>query len=237
VKRGFIRALYGIFDKSNRILAQRYQITKDIDTLKTCEKRLNSETPFVAYVYGEQNYKELTEKGFNCVLFNKEPFQFDLSKHCHRHKLEIIQHAMTNDGYDELVFLDWDCIPQRKIPNNFWEELGRGEPFRACLQQYRKTKCPWRNQDRSIVPNGGFVYFRGKDLIQQAVKLWDVVGQPDNEEITYAKLIDEINGGWIGVQKYFEKYEAPFCNLRRGSPIKRKLLDAKPDISFIHYHG
>jgi hypothetical protein len=51
IKRGFIRALYGIFDQSNRVLAQRYQITKDIDTLKNCEKRLNSETPFIAYVY------------------------------------------------------------------------------------------------------------------------------------------------------------------------------------------
>ena len=232
MKRGFIRALYGIFDNSNRILSQRFRISKDIDNIRG---NLNNE-PFVTYVFGEDNYKELTNKGFNCVLIDKNPQVFDLVKHCHRHKLEAIRYAMENDGYDEIVLLDWDCVPLKKIPSSFWNDLGRKEVFQACLQAYRRPKCLWRSRDRVIVPNGGFVYIRDRSIPEKVIKAWNIVGQPDNEEIAYAKVVDEMTSGWIGVDKYCERFEPIFCNLHKNSPVSQEVLKSK-DVCFMHYHG
>ena len=232
MKRGFIRALYGIFDHSHRVLHQRFQISDDIDRICKCT---NNES-FISYVFGEDNLKELTNKGFNCILLDKNPQKFDMVKHCHRHKLEAIRYAMENDGYDEIVLLDWDCVPQKKLSSSFWDDLGKKETFQAPLQWYKRTKCPWRIDGKRIVPNGGFVYIRDKTIPDKMIKLWNIVGEPDNEEIAYAKYIDEINSGWIGVDEYWKRYEPMFCLLRHRSTFSQELLNTK-DVNFIHYHG
>jgi hypothetical protein len=242
VKRGFIRGLWGIFDRSHRLLNRRYSVDDDINTIMGC--KFNE--PFTTYVMGEDNYKSLIDKGIEklghkVVLVHKDPFMFDLIKYQYRHKIEIIKYAMEVDGYDEIVYLDWDCIPQKNIPGNFWEEQGKKESLQACLQYYKRPKCPWRAHIDSgavhEVPNGGYLYIRDKTIPSRAVKIWEnEVGQPDNDEIAWAKLTDDMFGGWKNNDFFYDKFETMYCNLHRMSPIPVEKRSAK-DICFLHFQG
>jgi hypothetical protein len=233
MKRGFIRGLWGIFDKSHRITNRRYSIENDIkDILNNKFGEL-----FKTYVFGKENYDGLRKMGVeDCDLFDEKPFMFDLIKHQYRHKMEIIKYAMENDGYDELVYLDWDCVPQKKINPDFWDELNKKASFQANLQLYHRKKCGWRAEDQRKVPNGGFIYLRDKTLPSLAIQYWEKLKMPDNDEPAWAKVTDEIVGGWKGAGKYWELFEPMCCNLRGSSPYPKELL-LKKDVCFIHYQG
>lgn len=233
MKRGFIRCVWGIYDNSHRITARRQKIDGDIKRIKDC--KFNE--PFKVFVYGEDNFIRMQKEGFDCVMVDKCPNPFDLIKHQYRHKMELIKYAMEVDGYDELVYMDWDCVPQKKLLPNFWEECGKREPFQACLQIYFRKKCFWRTIDLRKVPNGGFIYIRDKSLPARAIKIWETMPQ-DNDEPSWAKLSDEMMGGWtnteINMEKYWNGFEPMFCNLHSGSPHPKEKINAK-DVYFIHY--
>ena len=241
MKRGFIRGLWGIYDSSHRLLNRRFGIDHDIKVILNC--KFNQ--PFTVYIMGEENYKKLISTGIEklghkVVMVSKEPFMFDLIKYQYRNKIEVIKYAMEQDGYDELVYLDWDCIPQKEIPSDFWESQGKREPFQACLQRYKRPKCPWRSNENSAihkVPNGGYLYIRDKSIPSTAAKIWaNEIGQPDNDEIAWAKMTDDMFGGWKGDDFYYEKFETMYCNLHRMSPLPQEKLQSK-DICFMHYQG
>lgn len=234
MKRGFIRGLWGIYDTSNRIVARRSKIDVNIDTIKNC--KFNE--PFKVYVFGKDNYNAIRNLGFDAVLINDSPFIYDLVEYQYRHKLELIKHAMEVDGYDEMVYLDWDCIPQKKLPNDFWDKCYLKEPFQACLQTYRRPKCAWRPVDSRKVPNGGFLYIRDKEFPSKAIKIWETETKQANDELAYAKAVDGMIGGWNDSDKcmkiYWDKYETNYCNLVRGSSYPREMTATK-DVHFIHY--
>jgi len=227
MKRGFIRALYGAYGES-RIMKHRCQIDNDINNIVS--NKYNED--YVAYVFGQQNYDGIKDR-VKCVLVDKNPAPFDQEKHTHRNKLELIKYAMNEDKYDEVVFLDWDCVPERKLPTDFWDNLGKREVFQACLQTYKHPKCLWREVDKGIVPNGGFVYLRNKNYVELAIKCWEQ-NQQDNEEPAWAKMLDDLHGGWIGKEKYWELYEAMNCKLHKRTPYADI---SQKEICFVHYHG
>jgi hypothetical protein len=231
MKRGFIRGVWGIYDNSHRLLARRSRIDGDMDNIL---KNPFGE-PFVTYVMGGENFKKAKDKGFNCILINKEPYMFDLIKYQYRHKIEIIRYAMEEDSYDEVVWLDWDCVPQKKLRPDFWEECNKKDSFQACLQIYHKKKCHWRATDLRKVPNGGFLYIRDKNIPSEAIKIWETIPQ-DNDEPAWAKMTDTMTNGWKGMDEYWKHFETPFCNLHRGSPFPNDLLKSK-DIYFMHFQG
>jgi len=232
MKRGIIRGLWGIYDKSHRITRRRYQMDKDMARIKKNEFN----EPFIVYVFGEENYEHATKQGFDCILIDKEPSRFDLVKHQYRHKLEILQYAMEEDGYDEILYMDWDVVPHRKLPENFWDVLGQKESFQACLQVYHRRKAHWRTEELRKVPNGGFLYIRDKTIPQRAIDIWEKLGMPDNDEPAYAKMTDNMVGGWKGIEKYWELFEIPFCKLHKGSPYTQERLATK-DVRYVHYQG
>lgn len=235
MKRGFIRGVWGIYDNSHRLLARRQKIDAEIDAAKNNKFG----EPFTVFVLGEDNLKRLQDKGFDCIMVHKEPYMFDLIKYQYRHKMEIIRYAMEESGYDELIWLDWDCYPVKKIPSDFWEQCAQKAPFQACLQIYHKKKCYWRPSDQRKVPNGGFLYIRDKTIPSRAIKLWDTIPQ-DNDEPAWAKMTDEMMGGWtnteINMKKYWDNFETMFCKLHKSSPYPPELLQTK-DTCFIHYQG
>ena len=231
MKRGFIRGLWGIYDRSHRITRRRYNMDRDMDRIKS--NAYNE--PFRVYVYGKDNFESIKGYGFDAVLLDENPAPFDLVKHQYRNKLEIIKYAMEEDGYDELVYMDWDCIPQKKLPPNYWDIFNQKEVFQANLQLYHRRKAFWRKTELRKVPNGGFVYIRDKTIPSKAIALWDKI-QGDNDEPAWAKMTDDMIGGWQGIEKYWELFEAPFCNLHKNSPYSKELLESK-DICFIHYQG
>jgi hypothetical protein len=232
MKRGIIRGLWGIYDKSHRITQRRYRMDKDMNRIL----RNKYNEPFVVYVLGQENYDKASKEGFDCILLDKDPFLFDLVKHQYRHKLEILKYAMEEDGYDEILYLDWDVIPQKKMPANYWDIFGQKEVFQACLQMYHRRKAHWRRKELRKVPNGGFVYIRDKSIPQRAIDLWEKLGKQDNDEPSWAKMTDDMVGGWKGIEKYWELFEVPFCNLHKGSPFPPEKLKKK-DVCFIHYQG
>lgn len=232
MKRGFIRGLWGIHEKSHRILQRRFRTDNDIQKILNCKYN----EPFVTYVFGKENYEALSSLGFDCKLLCDEPQMFDLVKYQFRNKLEMIKYAMHEDGYDELVYLDWDCVPVKPLADDFWEGLAKKESFQACLQLYHRRKCHWRQEDLRKVPNGGFVYLRDKELITTACQLWEETGKNDTDEIALAKMSDNIVDGWKGNDVYWEKFEPMYVNLHRASAHPKELLKTK-DVCFIHYQG
>lgn len=232
MKRGIIRGLWGIYDRSHRITSRRYRMNNDMNLIR--KNKYNE--PFIVYVFGQENYEEAKKKGFNCILIDKEPFRFDLVKYQYRHKLEILKYAMEEDAYDEILYLDWDCIPQKRMPVNYWDILGQKEVFQACLQLYHRRKAFWRKTELRKVPNGGFLYIRDKLIPERAIQLWEKLGRGDNDEPAWAKLTDDMAGGWQGIDKYWELFEIPFCNLHKASAFPLDKIKKK-DVCFIHYQG
>jgi len=233
MKRVFMRALWGIYDNSHRILQRRFRTDKHI------QHALKNQTDFefITYVFGEENYKLITEMGIkNCILINKNPAPYDLLKEQYRHKLEVIRYAMEEDGYDQMIHLDWDCYPIKRIPTNFWETMGKKEAFQSNLFRFKRLKCPWRTIDRTVVPNGGFVYMRDKSYPARVIKIWEEKLYGPSAEPPLAMFVDELMGGWQGVDKYFDLHEAECCSLKRGSPHSKENM-AKKDLHFIHYYG
>jgi len=167
-------------------------------------------------------------------LVDSDPAPFDQIKYVYRHKMELIKYAMETDGYEELVYLDWDCIPQKKLPDDFWDKMKQKSEFQACLQGYRRKKCYWRREDQRKVPNGGFLYLRDKTLPNKAIKIWETMPQ-DNDEPAWAKLTDEMMGGF-NIDKYWELFEPTYCNIHRHSPHAQEKLNTK-NVCFIHYQG
>jgi hypothetical protein len=232
MKRGIIRGLWGVYDRSHRITQRRYRMDKDMKRI-LCNKY---NEPFIVYVFGKENYKSASEKGFNCILIDKEPSRFDLVKHQYRHKLDILKYAMEEDGYDEILYMDWDVIPKKKLPSNYWNVFGKKESFQACLQIYHRRKAHWRTEELRKVPNGGFLYIRDKKIPSIAIDWWEKLGKQDNDEPSWARMTDEMTGGWQGIDKYWELFEIPFCNLHKGSPFSEEKLRSK-NVCCIHYQG
>ena len=230
MKRGFIRALYGIYDKSHRILARRFRMDNDMQRIKKC--KFNE--PFVTYVMGKENYKAISDLGFDCKMVCEEPNVFDLVKHQYRNKMEIIKYAFEDGGYDELVYMDWDCVPTKKLPSNFWDVLHKKEKFQACLQTYHRRKCHWREENKRKVPNGGFVYLGDKELVNEGCRLWEETGKNDTDEIAWAKLTDNMMGGF-NIDTFWERFEIPFCNLHKASSFPEK--SKTKDVRFLHFQG
>lgn len=233
MRRGFIRCVWGIYDNSHRITARRQKIDGDIKRIKEC--KFNE--PFKVYVYGKDNFERLQKEGFDCLMVDECPNPFDLIKHQYRHKLELIKYAMEKDGYDEIVYMDWDCVPQKKLSDDFWEKCSQRAPIQACLQIYHRKKCWWRPIDQRKVPNGGFLYIRDKSIPSEIIKLWETIPQ-ENDEPAIAKYIDNCMGGWVDTEKnikmFWDTYETSYCLLWKGGMWNKEMLETK-DICFIHF--
>lgn len=233
MKTGFIRGLWGEFDKSNRITKRRFRVENNIKDILL--NKFNE--PFKTYVYGKENYDGLISFGVkDCVLLDCKPSGFDIVKHQYRHKLEIIKYAMEIDKYDELIYLDWDCVPKKKIDDTFWTLLRNKSEFQANLQIYRRKKCPWRTKDLRKIPNGGYIYLRNSTFPGKAIYYWEKIGRPDNDEPAWAKLTEELTNGWKGAEMYWDLFEPMVCNIHRSSPYSQELLNKK-NIYFVHYQG
>ena len=236
MKRAFIRGLWGeqpeslaedTPDKRKKMALRRRKMDRNIDALLKCKHQ----DPFIFYVFGDQNYNYLKKNGFDCVLLDKNPVKFNIVKHMYRHKLEIIKRAM--EEYDEIIFLDIDCFQIHPLPSDFWKILNKKEVVQAPLFAYRHVKCPWRKTDKRKVPNGGFVYIRDKSIPDKVISAWEEIGKGDNDEPAWAKLTDDMIGGWQGMEKYWEIFEPPFCRLGRGIPFSEELMKTK-NIIFQH---
>jgi len=231
MKRGLIRALWG-FCGDHPFLQRKIRVDRNIQEIANSKFKM----PFITYVMGTDNFNTLKSMGFDCVLINENPAPFDPINHKYRNKLEAIKYAMEVDGYDEMVYLDWDCAPKRHMDENFWKILNQKEKIQANLQFYRRPKAFWRNDDQRKISNGGFLYLRDKTIPSKVIKIWEEVGKPDNDEIAWTKYIDDLNGGWVGTEKYFKLFEPLVCGLWHFSLYTKEESNRK-EAYFIHSQG
>lgn len=203
IKRGFVRSLWGVHEhEGRRFYKRRTKQDNDIRLMM-----MNPYVPkFKVYVFGEDNYNMTQELGFDAVLLDKRPIIWDMDTQQFRHKLEVFDKAM--EDFDEIVFLDWDCLPIKPIPEDFWEKMYQKEAFQSNLIQYRRKKAMWRGQeDTRKLSCAAFVYIREKKFTEGFIKTWEEMGKPWSEELVMSRHIDKINGGWKGLDHYWDHYE------------------------------
>jgi len=232
MKRGFIRLMFG--DCSKNYI--RTDIDRSIKTEHTPE--------FVTYVFGDDNYKFAKEINVNPILISHNPVEKDLEKYLFWHKLEAYRYAMEEDGYDEIVFLDWDCLPTRPLPSDFWEVLGKKEKIQGCAYTLRRRMSVWRGGVRDGISgkngacqgiNAGFLYMRDKTVPSALLKIWEsgVALNQINDEAQISYYIDQMMGGWVGLEKWWDLFEPEWCNLEKKMSYPIEKLNTK-NICFIH---
>ena len=248
MRRGFIRGIWGDITKNG---IRNGKMGNDIEAIKN--NKFNEQ--FVTYVFGQDNATILKDNGFEVSLIDKEPVRYDMVKQLYRHKLDILESAMGD--FDEIVFLDWDCVPTTKLPYDFWEELGKKAPFQANLFQYRTKKCLWRDRDWRKVCNGGFLYIRDKEIATQFIKNYDDLSEwvmkqkvaresqgkklrfrevalMFDDEPAFSKWVDDYMDGWKGVDAYWDEFEPNFCNVKNKSAYSIDKLQTKREC-FLHW--
>ena len=234
MKRGFVRALWGIYDHQGRRLYKR-RTKMDYD-IKVLTHNKYSE-PFITFVFGEDNYKYLTEEvGLNpstVRLADKRPIVWDIDKEGMRHKTEAFKLGM--EEFDEMVFLDFDTQPIKPLPLDFWEVLAKKERIQAILRCYKKRKISWREQDCNRIPCASFVYIRDKTVPASLIKTWEEMGRPWSEEICMVKYMEGLVGGWQGIDKYWELFEPDFFVLGEGQVYSHEKLATK-NHCFSHFN-
>ena len=226
MKRGFMRCLWGGKDSFNWIDPK----IKGSKTNKEILQTLNNKyvEPFITYVWGQENYDFLINLGCDCKLVWDESTQWKNKDHHFRHKLVSFRIAMEDDGYDEIVSLDWDTIPVRPIDHEFWNILNQKESIQVCLYRLNHTQCQWRKNGpaKRVRVNSNFTYFRDKSFPSQIIDVWN--NFPDEEayrwssEIAMSYFIDELNGGWIGNEEFHNRYEPMVADLKRFSLFNTK---------------
>lgn len=239
MKKGFIRALWGEYiEDGHRAIRRREKIDLDIEKREIQREKIDKDDQidFLTYVMGEDNLKRLESQGHECRLVSKGSSMYDLVEHQYRHKLECIRVAMEEDGYDELIFLDWDCVQIKKLPEYFWENQKEKGTFQANLQSYKCRIAGGRKIDKRKVPNGGYMYIGDKTLPSKAIEQWEEK-KISNDEPAWAKVTDNMHGGWQGVDFYWDNFEAMYCNLARNSAYLPDRLVEKSDVCFIHNQG
>jgi len=248
MKRAFVRGIWGDITKNG---IRGGKIGKDIDLIR--ENKLSK--PFITYVFGIENKKYLESLDFECILISPEPSVWDMIDQLYRHKLDIFSAAM--EDYDEIVFLDWDCVPTAPLPDDFWDVMSLKSSFQANLFQYRTKKCLWRTTDVRKVTNGGFVYMRDKTIPNKIIKNYDEfyewvknTGEERakqgkklrfrekalifDDEPAMSKYADDSIGGWQGIDKYWDLFEPEFCNLKKKSAFSDEQLKTKREC-FVHW--
>jgi len=227
----FIRGLWGVpdFNTTDTLLRIRAGIADELINWKAyCPS-----VPFKTYAYGKDNCEVLAFLGIDYVKLSDEPVIWDNSKYMHRHKIEIVRKAL--DDFNEIVWLDWDCQQRMKIPTNFWEKASEGQPFLACLKRQKCRHCRWRTEreNQKFFPSGGVMYMRGKETADHAIDCWLQTGMNPNDEIAYAKMSDELLGGWQGPDAYSTNFEPLWATTRKCGWCSPEIV-AKKKIIFRH---
>jgi len=225
---GFIRCVWGIYEnQKNRWYTRRPKIDNDIGL-----SILNPYAPkSKVYVFGEDNQKKMVDLGFDSVLIDKKPFVWDMENEQYRHKIEAWKYGLLD--FEQVVFIDWDCVPIQPIPEDFWSVLASGPKIQATLYMYRKRRVRFRPSNERKMSASTFVYMRESNIANEIIDVWEKIGRPWQEEAALSKYIDDLDGGWKSVEEY-KKYEPKFhCLFLNYNDIS--FLKNRPPI-FYHYN-
>lgn len=229
------------------------------------EKNLNSyhtechETKTFDDKHGLNNQMVIVWDEINCKLMEKLGYQYHYmgpSLNFNRdfnfyHKLLAIERAM--DLYDEILFLDWDCLIQKPLDDNFYSLIRSKGDVQIPLYFYpNEILCQydtinprandydhyfnmffyqiirngkWKFDDGIVIPNAGFIYLRNVNFIKELIQIQKIYGVTSNIEEVCALLY--FNNFIDSTDKYIEIIEPLVClgkdDLEMGG--KQKLLN------------
>jgi hypothetical protein len=152
--------------------------------------------------------------GINSILIHNNPIQYEYP---FRHKLDVYIKAM--EMFDEVVYLDWDCVLTKKMPENFWDNHKNKREIQCCLYKWKRSVCPWREkpEDQRYIVNNGYLYIRDKTIPNKMIEKWnslpDIKYLKRNDETSTSLLIDSLSQGqkWNGLKYYQEHFEPDYC--------------------------
>jgi hypothetical protein len=245
MKRAFVRGLWGDFWSNDRGITDRKdKICRDIERVKDSPYEMD----FVTYIFGTDNIPLMEKYDLPYVLVDERSIVWDMKRELYRHKLEIFKRSM--EDYDQIVYLDWDCILTSPLPENVWDILEKRDVFQANLFLYRTKKCLWRDVDVRKTCNGGFVYLADKSIPDHFIKNWVELGEWASakekerqarglelrlrersllfdDEPSISKYVDDYCGKWPGLDGYWDRFEPQICNLRKKSAFTKEQNESK----------
>jgi len=199
-----IRCLWGkpdhqFFEKNLQSYHDECYLTKENDNLNGIDNQM-------VIVWDEPNRRLMEELGYQ-YHYMGESNEYSLNLNF-LHKILALEKAM--EMYDEILFLDWDCLAVKPIDKNFEDLLrSRGNiqiPLYyypgEILDQFRKIdpkvddskhyfnmffynmirNCNWNFMDGLVIPNAGFIYCRDKSFFKNLLRIQKINGVISNIE-------------------------------------------------------
>lgn len=230
-RRTFVRVLWGEAGAGSR-----WHKILDVDVHSQLQhKFIITMPPVMNYVFGQENFDRLSSLGFNCRLVSTHPRPHangtPSSDHAWQHKVEGWIAALGD--FQEIVAMDWDIQPCIWDDNNLrrinsdavFDSLRKKPDFGACLIRYKRNVSPWRGRrhDGNCRPSAAFCYVPNRRTAEEIQQAWRHVRDTHNnstEETAISWWIDQLIGGWKGVDYWCERFEAEccLCPRMRGIP-------------------
>lgn len=205
---------FGEFDKKERCATRRRTGGLDGRVKALFNDNFTKIEDQMVYVYGKDNGLFVKSLNIPCKTICDLPFKFHPIQKPWLHKLEILKVAM--EEYDEIIWLDFDCMPLKAIDDKLWDTLRAKDSFQAPLRRYKHVQNNLRQNpnENKILPNGGFVYIRDKSI---PTKLLDIFYKLNSwtDEIAYAKYTDDLIGKF-DMDQYLIRFEPDCVVLEKG---------------------
>ena len=218
--RSFVRAFWGEIGGNPITNLWFERVKKDIKSIISN----NVNDPFITYVMGTENFNMLSDMGVKCTMISKDKFIWNNVKRFYMNKIECIKMAL--EDFDEIVYLDWDCVQLKPLPQDFWQEFSKKKEIQCPIYKCPRQVVSWRTGriNRKILAGGCFVYIRNKNIINRILEIEknEEIGAKWTDETYWTKYIDENIGGVFdyatekGLKAYAEKYEPKWCQLQHG---------------------
>jgi hypothetical protein len=184
-------------------------------------------------VWDEVNCELMERLGYS-YLYMGESNEFSLNFNFY-HKILALEKAM--ELYDEILFLDWDCLIQKPLDDNFYSLVQNGNDIQIPLYYYPKEMLDkfnsinprvndydhyfnmffyqiirngkWKFLDGIVIPNAGFIYCRNKEFFKKLIEIQKTNGIISNIEEVCALLY--FNKFIKTTDEYLEKIEPKVC--------------------------
>ncbi len=194
------------------------------------------------YVFGQDNYDYLCHLDYEAVLIDHRSWampegdrEYTLRNGAVRggashwwHKLKIFDIALQE--HKAIVWVDTRAEQLKRITDEYWLEKAAKKPVQAAIYRVvnRVWGAPWRGDDAPrglrtsrhpsvFVPGCGCVYLREHEIAKELLRI-----QAENkhwlDHQVLAWYIDQVNGGWMGVNRY----------IRRGYQLSDYYYDRMP---------
>jgi hypothetical protein len=163
----------------------------------------------VIYVYGEaakEDIPELERRGYD-VRFIDIGDMFNTVYNYLGRKL-ITLHLGLQD-FDEVLMLDWDCIPTKPLDDNFYTRL-QEKPIQVPLYAHPAEFDTIRVWEKNYFaqPNFGFVYSRDKNFGHELLEFaWNLDLKGLIDEYAMYEWLSFRNLDW-----YIEQFQPTVCH-------------------------